>query len=251
MRLPDRQRSARKASKVKLLPRPDSQQKLSCCQARISGGALLTLHLLPSVPALSPFLCGEDEGAALGSGRSRQTARRPACRSLPPSALTEAADKGPMKLFKKYQDVAFSCTTEDMRTSQLPPGVRLQYIHKPKAEFFSFLIVVIVFNHLFCTQKWQKTQSVVISAPCIPGFNSLMSSTGLPIGALRRPSSSACLSQPVTRCSSLPDGAFTFHRGTSARVALNPEHVAHELSQSRDAHRACRAYIFKDLCMKP
>lgn len=68
-----------RGAKVKLLPCPDSQQKVSVCQALISGGALLTLHLLPSVPALSPFLCGKDERAALGSERSRGTVRRPAC----------------------------------------------------------------------------------------------------------------------------------------------------------------------------
>lgn len=42
-------------SKVKLLGCPDPQQKVSSCQTLISGGSLLTLHLLPSVPALSPF----------------------------------------------------------------------------------------------------------------------------------------------------------------------------------------------------
>lgn len=56
-----------KGSKVKLLPCPDPQQKVSRCQALISGGALLTLHLLPSVPALSPFLRGKDE-TSLGTG---------------------------------------------------------------------------------------------------------------------------------------------------------------------------------------
>lgn len=44
-----------RGSKVKLPLCPDPQQKVSCCQVLISGGALLTLHLPPSVPLLSPF----------------------------------------------------------------------------------------------------------------------------------------------------------------------------------------------------
>lgn len=50
-----RQIHTRKGSKVKLPPCPDPQQKVPCCQVLISGGALLTLHLLPSVSSLSPF----------------------------------------------------------------------------------------------------------------------------------------------------------------------------------------------------
>lgn len=49
-----------------------------------------------------------------------------------------------------------------MRTSQLPPGVRLQYLKAKlfaKAEFFKFLIILTGFNFLFYTQKWQKTPS--------------------------------------------------------------------------------------------
>lgn len=111
-------------SKVKLLPCPDPQQKVPCCQALISGGALLTLHLLPSVPALSPFLCGKDE-------TSLETGCCAACRFLPPS--TAAFIKLPIKPLKStltHLDAAV-LHTKCVRTSQLPLGGGLQYINQP------------------------------------------------------------------------------------------------------------------------
>lgn len=57
----------RRVQRLSCLDARIPQQKVSCCQVLISGGALLTLHLLPSVPSLSPFSCGREEDATLWS----------------------------------------------------------------------------------------------------------------------------------------------------------------------------------------
>lgn len=125
--------------------------------------------------------------------------------------------------------------------SPLPPGARLQYVNKAKAEFSIFLIILIVFNDSFHTEKRRKTPSVMISTARVPGFSAFTGAAGDGHG---RPSSSLCLFQPVARWSSLPDSAFILKHGTCAGVALNPEHVAARvMPPCQGARRAC---VFKD-----
>lgn len=64
----DTKTHSQERSKVKLPPCSNPQQKVSCCQPLISGGALLTLHLLPSAHSLSPFLRGRETESTLCTG---------------------------------------------------------------------------------------------------------------------------------------------------------------------------------------
>lgn len=221
-----------------------SQQKVCCCQALVSGGALLTLHLLPSVPALSPR-CPRAVPILVRTReqrRDQEGARGPAEPPLPLPSITPLR-KTPISLLKTNQDVAFWCVTEDGRTSPLPPGARLQYVNKAKAEFSTFLIIFILFHDSFHTEKWRKTPSVRISAARVPGFSAFTGAVG---GARGRPSSSSslCLFQPAARWSSLPDSAFILNHGTCAGAALNPAHVAARVMPP--CQGAGRAGVFKD-----
>lgn len=165
--------------------------------------------------------------------RDQEGARRPADPSLPLPSITPLR-KAPISLFKTDRDVAFWCVTEDGRTSPLPPGARLQYVNRAKAEFSTFLIILIVFNGSFHTEKRRKTPSVMISAACVPGFSAF---TGAP-------SSSLCLFQLVVRWSSLPNSAFILNHVTCAGATLNPEHVAARvMPPCQGARQAC---VFKD-----
>lgn len=208
-----------------------SQQKVCCCQALVSGGALLTLHLLPSVPALSPR-CPRAVPILVRTReqrRDQEGARGPAEPPLPLPSITPLR-KTPISLLKTDQDVAFWCVTEDGRTSPLPPGARLQYVNKAKAEFSTFLIILIPFNDSFHTEKRRKTPSVRISAARVPGFSAFTGAVG---GGRGRPSLSSSLSL------SFPAGSAV-EQPARQRFHSQPRHMRWRGSEPRA--RSCASY---------